>query len=102
MGHHPQRPGLCGVVDSNLLAVALGALYAGRPVLDRTGLKGLYEIKLQWTADSGLAAPVNPGEAATSPSVPSLFSALEEQLGLKLEALPNVDSWRWNLIVLDF
>ena len=70
----------------NLLAAALGALYAGRPVVDKTGLKGLYDIKLQWTPDSGLAAPVNPGEAPAAPSGPSLFSALEEQLGLKLES----------------
>jgi len=71
----------------NLLAMALGALYAGRPVVDKTGLKGLYDIKLQWTPDAGLAAPVNPpGGALSAPSGPSLFTALEEQLGLKLEA----------------
>jgi uncharacterized protein (TIGR03435 family) len=70
----------------SLLAAALGALYAGRPVSDKTGLKGLYDIKLQWTPDPGLVAPVNPGAAPTALSGPSLFSALEEQLGLKLES----------------
>lgn len=70
----------------NLLAAALGALYAGRPVVDKTGLSGLYDIKLQWSPDAGLAAPVNPpGAAPSAPSGPSLFTALEEQLGLKLE-----------------
>jgi uncharacterized protein (TIGR03435 family) len=60
-----------------LLAVALGALYVDRPVIDHTGLKGLYDLRLQWTADAGL----------NTPSVgPSLLNALEEQLGLKLEA----------------
>src|SRR5262249_18527505 len=52
-----------------LLAVALGTLYADRPVVDKTGLKGLYDIRLQW-----------------APPETSLFNALEEQLGLKLEA----------------
>ena len=70
----------------SLLAAALGVLTAGRPVLDKTGLKGLYDIKLQWTPDPGLMAPVNPGAAPTVPAGPSLFSALEEQLGLKLES----------------
>ena len=55
-------------------------------VLDKTGLKGLYDIKVQWTPDPGLVAPVNPGAAPTASSGPSLFSALEEQLGPKLES----------------
>jgi uncharacterized protein (TIGR03435 family) len=70
----------------SLLAAALGALYAGRPVLDKTGLKGLYDIELRWTPDPGLVAPVNPGAAPATLSGPSFFSALEEQLGLKLES----------------
>jgi uncharacterized protein (TIGR03435 family) len=67
-----------------LLAAALGALYADRPIVDKTGLKGLYDIRLQWTPDTGLSSPVSPGAAQTSPGT-SLFTALEEQLGLKLE-----------------
>jgi uncharacterized protein (TIGR03435 family) len=53
--------------------------------VDKTGLKGLYDVKLEWTPDAGLAAPVNPGAAVSAPDGPSLFTALEEQLGLKLE-----------------
>jgi uncharacterized protein (TIGR03435 family) len=71
----------------SLLAAALGALYAGRPVVDKTGLKGLYDIRLQWTPDPGLAAPINPAATAGSPSGPSLFQAIEEQLGLKLDSV---------------
>ncbi len=37
-----------------LLAVALGALYVDRPVINNTGLKGLYDIRLQWTADTSV------------------------------------------------
>ena len=47
------------------------------PVTDRTGLKGDFEILLRWNPDPSL-----PG---ADPSLPSLFTAVEEQLGLKLE-----------------
>jgi len=72
-----------------IFAKALGALYAGRPVIDKTGLKGLYDIKLQWNPDpvlNGPAAPPAAGNGSTAPSGPSLFTAIEEQLGLKLES----------------
>lgn len=48
---------------------------AGRPVIDRTGLTAGYEINLQWSPD-------NSADAAS----PSLFTAIQEQLGLKLES----------------
>jgi uncharacterized protein (TIGR03435 family) len=47
---------------------------AHRPVVDKTGIKGNYEIDLRYAKD----------DAADS-SLPSLFTALQEQLGLKLE-----------------
>ena len=55
---------------------------AGRLVVDRTGLTGPYDLDLQWTPDQ---QPL-PGDApgAQSDGV-SLFAALREQLGLKLE-----------------
>jgi uncharacterized protein (TIGR03435 family) len=50
--------------------------FSGRPVIDRTGLTGKYDFNLQWT----------PGDpASTDDSGPGLFTALEEQLGLRLE-----------------
>jgi uncharacterized protein (TIGR03435 family) len=52
----------------------------GRPVVDRTGLTGNYDFKLTWTPDPGAtAAP------ADTESGPSLFTAIQEQLGLRLE-----------------
>jgi uncharacterized protein (TIGR03435 family) len=48
-----------------------------RPVVDMTGLKGAYDFTLNW-------APVD--EPADGVSSPSIFTALQEQLGLKLEA----------------
>ena len=56
---------------------------AGRPVVDKTGLIGQYDFTLHWASfDPGpAAAPTDPGEQG-----PSLFTALEEQLGLKLKS----------------
>ncbi len=53
----------------------------GRPVVDRTGLTASYDIDLQWAA-----MDLHADDAASAPSSegPSLFTALEEQLGLKL------------------
>jgi uncharacterized protein (TIGR03435 family) len=51
-----------------------------RPVLDQTGLKGPFEITMDWAPDS----LQRPG-AGDDLSGPSIFTALQEQLGLKLE-----------------
>jgi uncharacterized protein (TIGR03435 family) len=48
-------------------------------VVDLTGLDGLFAFKLEWTPDNG---PVLPDGA----SAPSLFTAVQEQLGLRLES----------------
>ncbi len=62
-----------------------------RPVLDKTGLKGTYDFTLVWTPDEaeGAGKPGGgPGEASSTSdnSGPSIFTALQEQLGLKLES----------------
>ncbi|HEV2710215.1 MAG TPA: TIGR03435 family protein [Edaphobacter sp.] len=56
---------------------------AGRPVVDKTGLTGQYDFTLHWAPfdPDPAAAPTDPGEQG-----PSLFTALEEQLGLKLKS----------------
>jgi len=51
---------------------------ADRPVLDQTGLTGRYDFQLKWTFDDS-KAPTD-GTAA-----PGLFTAVQEQIGLKLE-----------------
>jgi uncharacterized protein (TIGR03435 family) len=55
----------------------------GHPVVDKTGLTQRYNFTLNWAPDRGASSP----EQATSPdSLPSIFTAVQEQLGLKLEA----------------
>jgi uncharacterized protein (TIGR03435 family) len=53
------------------------AVMVERSVLNRTGLSGSYDLTLTWTPDQARTA---------DDDGPSLFAALEEQLGLKLEA----------------
>jgi uncharacterized protein (TIGR03435 family) len=60
----------------------------GRTVVDNTGLAGTYDIDLSWTPDPvmepGQAPP--PERSVPETSGLSLFTAIEEQLGLKLKA----------------
>ena len=51
----------------------------GRTVLDKTSLKGNYDFKMNFAPDRGLGQPPDP-------DAPSIFTALQEQLGLKLDA----------------
>ena len=71
-----RMPTIAGFVQSIL----------GRPVLDKTGLAGVYDVSLTWTPDA--TQPF--ASSATSPSIepagPSLVTALREQLGLRLES----------------
>jgi uncharacterized protein (TIGR03435 family) len=62
-----------------------------RPVIDKTGLTGTFDVHLRWARDpepTTIAGP--PGNSVPAPSAepgaPSIFDALEEQLGLKLES----------------
>jgi uncharacterized protein (TIGR03435 family) len=58
----------------------------GREVIDKTGLAGTYDISLKWTPIQPAAVPGGGTGTAPSPEVEgaSLFTAIEEQLGLKL------------------
>jgi uncharacterized protein (TIGR03435 family) len=59
----------------------------GRPVEDKTGLTGIYDFTLQ-LGDQGRDAPGSGSDpsSADTPTGPSIFTALQEQLGLKLES----------------
>jgi uncharacterized protein (TIGR03435 family) len=63
----------------------------GRPVVDKTGLMGKYDFVLEWTPDVGAgggAPGLSDGPNAPVPGVPgpTIFTALQEQLGLRLES----------------
>jgi uncharacterized protein (TIGR03435 family) len=56
-----------------------------RPVEDKTGLSGRYDFDLEWAPDETQFGGEVPAASAEAPSAP-LFSAIQQQLGLKLEA----------------
>jgi len=82
-----------GVPIANL--VGLLSLQLGRTVVDKTGLTSKYDFTLKWTPDESQGAmfkgPGSGPQGSASPpppdaSGPSIFTALQEQLGLKLES----------------
>jgi uncharacterized protein (TIGR03435 family) len=62
---------------------------AGRPVLDETGRKGMYKIKLQWNAEPPTAAP---GAVVRVGTDVGILGALS-QAGLKLEPAKRMMDW---------
>ena len=63
----------------------------GRPIVDKTGLTGLFDLKLEWSPGSEQApGPFGPNPEAPPPPAdtigPSIFTAIQEQLGLRLES----------------
>jgi uncharacterized protein (TIGR03435 family) len=92
-GSYPAGPGLIGVKASgqalSTLALVLTQL-AGRPVVDKTGLSGLYDFEMtidlqtlaRIYAELGINMPLPPG----LPEGPSLMTLLQEDLGLRLDS----------------
>jgi uncharacterized protein (TIGR03435 family) len=78
-----------GLVTGN--GVAMEALArnfvggVGRIVVDKTGLPGYYDLNLTFAPEGPPPPPGAPPVAPADPSAPSFFTALQEQLGLKLE-----------------
>ena len=63
--------------------------YTGRQVIDKTGLSGSYDFKLQFTPEPGFG-PEYRHRTSSSPALPefsgpSIYTAVQEQLGLRLE-----------------
>ncbi|HTV09679.1 MAG TPA: TIGR03435 family protein [Candidatus Aquilonibacter sp.] len=56
----------------------------GRPVVNETGLSGLYDFSLRWMRQS--LAGTSPGGLLDAADAPPLFTALPEQLGLRLKS----------------
>lgn len=79
----PKTPGRIAIVPGGVRApgVPMGAVASiltgvvGRPVIDETGLSGAYRVELNFAIDT-----------VASTDRPSVFTALQEQLGLRLES----------------
>jgi len=70
-----------GIPMESLVLILSG--WAGRTVVDKTGLTGRYDMDLRWTPDDAVGPSQAPGTSLDSG--PSFFTAVQEQLGLKLE-----------------
>jgi uncharacterized protein (TIGR03435 family) len=64
---------------------SLLALVLDRTVVDKTGLMGRYDIDLTFTPERQIPAGVEVPGPAADPNGPSIYTAVREQLGLKLE-----------------
>jgi uncharacterized protein (TIGR03435 family) len=81
-GSH-NRNGFGHIVSNRMTMDVLTTIlsrFLRQPILDRTGLEGGYEIDLEWSPEP------RAGEEPADPSRPSIYAAVQEQLGLKLEA----------------
>jgi uncharacterized protein (TIGR03435 family) len=99
-GPRPPGPPPCsfgggpGRIQGNIVSLAMVAAIlgrtVGRPVIDRTGVEGYFNVTLDYAPEAGITGPLPPGVAPPDPTprndAPSIFSALQEQLGLKLES----------------
>jgi uncharacterized protein (TIGR03435 family) len=88
-------PGKLMVGGQTMAAFATNlSRFAGGIVVDKTNLKGTYDIELTYAPDPGISLtgrdlPPQPGAPPPPAAIgdaPSLFSAVQEQLGLKLDA----------------
>jgi uncharacterized protein (TIGR03435 family) len=75
-----QRMDMAEFVKSDAFAITVD-----RPVIDKTGLTGVYNFSLDFSYQQIAAAPSQEG-VAPEPTSPDIFTALQKQLGLKLEA----------------
>jgi uncharacterized protein (TIGR03435 family) len=62
-----------------------------QPVIDRTGFTGKFDVHVEWAPDQSTPGilvpdPGPPEDGATDPNGKSIFTVLQEQLGLKLES----------------
>lgn len=76
-----------GIPVSNM--VPMLARMLGRTVIDKTGLTAKYDISMEWAPDDAQLAAMGPDAPRPAPSDtpgPSIYTALQEQLGLKLES----------------
>jgi uncharacterized protein (TIGR03435 family) len=91
-GFGGRGPGRLGVRSSTMAEFAdfLQARILDRPVVDQTGLTDRYDFTLEWQPDTaGPAAAASPNPPTAPPNVedrPDLFTAMRQQLGLKIES----------------
>jgi uncharacterized protein (TIGR03435 family) len=82
-------PGNFGATNATMadFAGAMGQAVLDRPVVDQTGLTGRFDFRLTWTPDEtqfGAVGGYRPPATENPDAPPDLFTAVQEELGLKL------------------
>jgi len=73
-------------VSMSQVTLSLSRIFM-RVVIDETGLTGAYDIDLSWLPDQNTFPTLElPPNSALAPDAPNIFTAIEEQLGLRLES----------------
>jgi uncharacterized protein (TIGR03435 family) len=87
-GFGGQGPGRIGVRNSNMEQFAgfLQARILDRPVVDKTGITGKFDFTLAWRPDTLPTPPPGQTLPADIESRPDIYGAMQEQLGLRLQA----------------
>jgi uncharacterized protein (TIGR03435 family) len=90
-GHVDARRGSLGAQRTSMVQFAQTlSEVLGAPVIDATATPGVFDFRLDWTPEAsrpGLSTDdPEPSALPNMPAGPSLFAAIQEQLGLKLEA----------------
>jgi bla regulator protein BlaR1 len=84
------RGKLTGTAAPIAILVNVLSQQLGRSVIDKTGLGGRYDFTLTYTPDASQAAAFGPpgpnAPPPPDPNGPSIFTAIQEQLGLRLES----------------
>ncbi len=78
-----------GIHSANLTMPKFAEILSLRlayPVLDQTGLAGSYRVTLEWAAESKVTKPGKTDKAPPDTDRPSIFTALRDQMGLRLQA----------------
>lgn len=70
-----------GALTSDAIAAAIANYDSSRMVVDRSGLEGTFDFELEWAVDGA-----QPAVGRNGTELPSLFTAIQEQLGLKLQS----------------
>jgi uncharacterized protein (TIGR03435 family) len=104
-GFGTRGPGDLVVRNMDMAEFAMGMqTVMDKPVVDRTGLTDKYDFTLKWTPDDSQFAQFRSEGATASPGAgdnpnapPSLYTAIQEQLGLKIKAGRTMD----DVIVVD-
>jgi uncharacterized protein (TIGR03435 family) len=76
------------IVSNHISTMTLATVlsrFTGQTILDMTRLTGEYDLKLNWTPETALGRGADAGVSMDADTGPTLFAAVEQQLGLKLE-----------------